>query len=136
MSEIQRKASDLGIEPGELEFQADVVNKLEQSAITPEEVEVVHDKGAGRHIGEGFGWYSPLYSFNNCMCFLVRSRRSSTTVSSVLTPSTIEKDQSRDGAVEKQKLVVDLNLEKVREFGSFWLIISHNCIILPTLLDY
>ena len=39
MNEIQRKASDLGIEPKDLEFQADVVNKLEQSAITPEEVE-------------------------------------------------------------------------------------------------
>ena len=52
MNEIQRKASDLGIEPKDLEFQADVVNKLEQSAITPEEVEVVHDVESGKHVGE------------------------------------------------------------------------------------
>jgi len=52
VSEIQRKASDLGIEPKDLDFQADVVNKLEQSAITPEEVEVVHDVESGKHVGE------------------------------------------------------------------------------------
>ena len=52
----------------------------------------------------------------NCM-FLVRSRRSSTSVSSVLTPSTVARSQPPEVAQElpttKQKLVVDLKLEKV-----------------------
>ena len=54
VSEIQRKASDLGIEPKDLDFQADVVDKLEKNDITPEEVEVVHDVEAGKHVGEHF----------------------------------------------------------------------------------
>ena len=52
VNEIQRKASDLGIDAQDLDFQADVVNRLEQSAITPEEVEVVHDVESGKHIGK------------------------------------------------------------------------------------
>ncbi|CAK8673184.1 unnamed protein product [Clavelina lepadiformis] len=98
VSEMQRKASDLGIETSDLEFQAEVIHKLEKSDITPDDVEVVHDKEAGRHV--------------------VRSRRSSTTVSSVLTPSSTEvskvqpspRRSSDAPAPPKPKLVVDVVL--------------------------
>ncbi|XP_078494145.1 uncharacterized protein LOC100182138 [Ciona intestinalis] len=97
VAEIQRKASDLGIEAKELTFEADVIDKLEKSDIKPEEVEVFHDKEAGRHI--------------------VRSRHSSATASSVLTPSSEEPAEQSDYEVteeatkKKQKLVVDLKIE-------------------------
>nr|XP_026693171.1 titin homolog isoform X1 [Ciona intestinalis] len=94
VAEIQKKASDLGIEAKELTFEADVIDKLEKSDIRPEEVEVFHDKEAGRHI--------------------VRSRHSSATASSVLTPSSEEPGEQSDykeATKKKPKLVVDLKIE-------------------------
>ncbi|XP_039261519.2 uncharacterized protein LOC120337708 isoform X3 [Styela clava] len=88
VKEVRRKASELGIDESELQFDAQLVDKVYNSTIEPEEVEVFHDTDAGKHV--------------------VRSRHSSVTTKSIKTDTT-----ETSTSEKKKKFVIDLPTQEI-----------------------